>query len=176
MPDSPSDSTAEGTVPCSWVADCAEAVADGAQLRLEIYARSPEPEFGTRAYRERVMARVRELVGEGTVADYQFLVWGDRLRIGGTDREAEKLAEFRTWAREHGTSLPFRIRKCSSSIIDEEYAVLVPPHVFLALYRGDDLVGVVPCSEGDRSTSVLDVLGLLCDRELRDDQRASAST
>lgn len=169
MQSSSNERTAETDRPASWAVDCRAALADGERATLRVYARSAEPAYGIRSYHGRVLDRVRELERRGVVADHEFDVWGDRLRIGedasAVERHAEALADLRIWARERGTTLPFQVRECRSTILDEEYVALVPPHVLVAVHCEGSLVGAAPCREGDRSTSVVDLLELLADRD-----------
>lgn len=172
-----SSEPAEGaTTPASWAAECTEAVADGEQLRLGIYVRSAEPEYGLHDYHGRVMDRVSELAADGTVERHEVHVWGDRLPIGDRASHAEDIAAFRAWAQDRGATLPFQVRECRSTIVDSAAAALVPPCVLVAVRCEGDLVGVVPSGEGERAISVMDFLTLLCEPDRRSDHRASAST
>lgn len=175
-----SERRAEGGATAPWTAECTSAVADGRQLHLEIYARALEPAYGTRAFHDRVNELVDTLEADGVIAGHEFDVWGDRLRIrrgsavdGG---HSETLADFRAWARERGVRLPFQVRECHSSILGEEYAVLVPPHVLVAVRASGELLGVAPCRVEDRSVSVTELLTLLCDPDRWADHPASVTS
>lgn len=176
MERSSSDAGSSGGATAPWTTDCAEAVARGEGLHLDVYVRSVEPKYGTREYRRRVMDGVSDLAAEGTVDGYDVHVWGDRLELGGGSAHGGDLEGFRRWAGEQGATLPFEVRECHSRIVDEEFSVLVPPCVLVAVSREDGLVGVVPCREPDRTTSVADLLALLAEPDGVDDRRASAST
>lgn len=161
----------------TWTAECTAAVAAGERLHFDVYRRSAEAAYGTRGFHDRVMERVHELERRGILADYDRHVWGDRLRIGsdatGIDAHATALADLRIWARERGATLPFEVRECTSTVLEQDYVVLVPPHLLLAVRADDRLVGVAPCRHGSESTSVMGLLALLCDRERGEEHRTS---
>lgn len=179
MEHSPDGPTGVSTENAQWLRAFREATARDEPLRLELYTRSAVPAFGTRSYREEVRERVAHLVEDGPVAEYSLEVWSEEVTTDPSRRPEERdeatIAEFRAWAERRGLELPFEKRRRTSSLIDEEYTVLIPPHVLAALYREDDLVAVAPYRDGERATSVMDLLTHLQERTSPGNDRASAT-
>lgn len=162
------------------MARCRDAAAEDEPLRVEVYTRSAVPEYGVREYYDRVTAKIDEFVQRGTLTDCRIETWGKQLRVEdgfdeGAGGRAETVSELRSWARAAGVRLPFQVRQCRSSIINDSYAVLVPPHVLVAVYGEDGLYGIAPCSDGERSVSVLEFLDRLDGNVEHDETMAPAS-
>ena len=176
MPDTGSSTTTPGSQP--WLQRCEEATRQGTDVTLTMHTRSTAPTYGTRTYLTTVRERVAALRDQGRIADVTVDVWGRHLEADGGrlgDDHEQSLAAYRRWGEEHGASLPFEERRCESMFVEDSYTVLVPPHVLVSLRDGGEILGVAPCSHGEGSTSVMDLLTVLGGAGRDDDSRASAS-
>jgi len=163
-----------------WTQTCCDAAAEGRTLHVRIHTRSVVPAFGTRDYHDEVRERVRRLADVGTIDDVSVEAWGNQ--VGTTHSEhvdaktAATVETYQAWADRHDVALPFEERHCNSTLIDDTYTVLVPPHLLLAVADGDGtVIGVAPTVDGSASISVMDLLTRLADRTDQEDHRASAS-
>lgn len=185
MDDYSEDSTGTPHDHTAWTRACQRAVAGGDALELTLYTRSAVPAYGTRAYHDEVRARLAGLATDGSVADWHREVLGERLdpEVGsGTEggpgdavRAETDVADLLAWADRRGLALPFQERRRRSMLVEESHAVLVPPHVLLAVRSADDVLGVAPCRDGAETTTVMDLLTLLEDPEPRGEDRPTAT-
>ncbi|AFK21049.1 hypothetical protein E6P09_17970 (plasmid) [Haloferax mediterranei ATCC 33500] len=130
-----------------------------------------DAEVGVERMKEAAVEKLTELADAGYIDDYDVRVWGRELRSNGpianTEYGSELLEyihEFREWAAENDVSLQatFDERTIVSSIADEHYDVVSLPTLCLAVYDDDEeLMGVYPCHNGDRSCSVVEYLETL---------------
>lgn len=129
--------------------------------RAELYLRGDT--YGTFDAQQAVLNRVRALeagdvIDEATVADE----W-QRIRTLGEDRRSGALAtyrEFAEWAERNGYSLSpaFERRTRAYVGLDRVDDVVVFPVVSLAVYEGQRLRAVFPCSDGEETYAVRDCL------------------
>lgn len=135
-----------------------------AEVRVEVWTRdpSPPPDDPRRA----VLARLRDLEAAGRVADVSVRVWSkyvatpDDAPDGNDPPVRERIAEFRRWAERNGHSLEpaFRRFERSTVVSDDAVELLRLPLQCLAVYEGDRLVGVFPCSTESGTETVTDCL------------------
>jgi len=119
--------------------------------------------------RETVLERIREFETRGTVDDVSVRVWGTFVAAPDGDPDEfeslahKRVAEFQRWAERNGHSLePAFERFERSSMVSEEGSDVVRlPMQCLAVYEGDRLVGVFPCSTSDGTNTVEDCLDRL---------------
>ncbi|MFC4357864.1 HTH domain-containing protein [Halobium salinum] len=129
-----------------------------------------DPEPGAERPRQRVVERLSALEREGALDEYDVVVWGREIRLGGPLEGTpyyrsvlDRVEEFETWAARTGTSLDplFQRRTVESVMTDEEYEVLTLPVACLAVYRDDELHRLYPCGSGDGACSVTECLDRL---------------
>jgi len=136
----------------------------GTELRVEVWMRDAAPPADDP--RTAVLDRLRELGSRGVVEDLSVRVWGEHVAApdgepDGTDPPArERIAAFQRWAERNGHSLePAFYRVERSSLVSEEGTDAIRlPLQCLAVYEGDRLVGVFPCSTADGTNTVGDCL------------------
>ncbi|MBV0923095.1 hypothetical protein KTS45_02685 [Halomicroarcula limicola] len=121
-------------------------------LRVEVFVHSLAP-VGCKEKQDTLVERLRALVADGELADIDLHVWGDSVATGGPlaevgagERISAAIGEFYELAAKTDVSISpfFRISKVTSSVTDESFRRIVPPHCCIALYAEDELVGVFP--------------------------------
>jgi len=163
-----------------WTRACRAAAAEGRPLHVSVHTRSVAPEFGTREYHDAVLDRLRQLEDCGCVTDVSFDAWGKQVGTRQTRHVDESTAStvetYRAWADRQDVTLPFEERHCNSTLIDDSYTVLVPPHLLVCVKDGDgEVLGVAPTMDDEGPTSVMDLLTHLEEQSRPEDPRASAS-
>lgn len=118
--------------------------------RVELYLRGDT--YGTYERQKAVLDRVKGLETEGVVADANVDTSWQRIRtpeLDSRDPAIETYEEFGEWAAENGYSLEpaFERRQRSYLGTDTVHDVVVFPVTCLAVYEGNDLVAVFPCSD-----------------------------
>lgn len=104
--------------------------------------------------------RLGRLRGEGVIADFEIETWPNKVVL---DEENQRIADLvdrlESWADEQGMSLrpPFETRTVSP-LVGRSREVLTLPVMLLQVHDGDGLVGVYPCSDGDRTWTVTEYL------------------
>lgn len=146
---------------------------DAAAGRIVELCLRGRPEFGVEARKEAAIEALETLADRGVIDSFEVTVWPDEIRPTGPLASTEyhrsvmaRVREFEHWLRQHGASIEdtFERRTVSSSIVDEEYGVIVLPCMCLALYEDGDLAAVYPRREGDRALTLAD-----CFRRLESD-------
>lgn len=130
-------------------------------LRAELYLRGDT--YGTFDAQQQVLNRVKRLEANGMFSE--SIVAGEWQRIRTRAEDARDAAltvhgEFEDWAERNGFSLePAFERRTQSYVglnrVDE---VVVFPVIALAIYEGDRIAGVFPCTDEDRAYTVGDAL------------------
>lgn len=114
--------------------------------------------------RARVLDRLRELETDGVVDDVSVRVWG-RYVAAPTDEPADeaqfvqsRIAEFEAWGDREGHSLEPAFQRCerTTMVSAERREVIRLPLQCLAVYAGDRLHGVFPCSTAIGTETVRD--------------------
>lgn len=163
-----------------WTDDCRRAIEEDGAVHLTVHTRSAAPEFGTRDYHDAVIEGVGKLEEGGQVDRVEFDVWGKHVGTSPASRGDEwtesTVESYRAWADRRGVKLPFEHRECNSTLIDDAYSVLVPPHVLVAVRNVDgEVLGVAPSLQDSDHVSVMDLLTLLDETGPADEARAEAS-
>jgi len=100
----------------------------------------------------------------GVLAEFAVELWPDEVAVEGPGETAilETVDRFEAWATDNGFTLrpPFETRT-ASSLVGESEEVLVTPMLLAAVYEGDDLAGVYPCTDGDDTWTVEQFLDAL---------------
>lgn len=129
-----------------------------AGVTLELYVTAPVA--GTRVA---TIDRLTALSAEGAVEDYEVTVVRDEVILSDGGRDAgddddliAALAVIASWTRGEVRSALAEER--TSTRTGRAVRTLVLPERTLAVYEGDRLVGVFPCTDGDRAWTVNDFL------------------
>lgn len=104
--------------------------------------------------------RLGRLRGEGVIGDFSIETWPNKIVLDDEDRRLADLVDrLESWADEQDLSLrpPFETRTVSP-LVGQSREVLTLPAMMLLVRDGDGLVGVYPCSDGDRTWTVTDCL------------------
>jgi len=130
-------------------------------LRAELYLRGDT--YGTFDAQQQVLNRVKRLEANGVFSESMVAGEWQRIRTMAEDKRSEAIQtyeEFQDWADRNGHSLTpaFERRTRSYVGMDRVDDVVVFPVVSLAIYDGDDLEGVFPCSDEERTYTVGDAL------------------
>ena len=142
-----------------------------APVTVELYVRSLAAD-AAQAPQEAAIERLSRLERDGVVDEYAVHVWGRRVSpdtaAAGTSAGRfvlDRIERFRDWARRNGATLRsfFDTHEVDSSITGESYTAITVPSLTLAEYRGDDLVRVTPCGDGETVHTVTDHLDALED-------------
>jgi len=144
-------------------------------VRVVVWMRDAPPPDGPRS---RVLDRLRELETDGAVDDVSVRVWGRYVDPPSDAPASEagpiqtRIAEFRAWADREGHSLEPAFGRCerSTMVSAERREVIRLPLQCLAVYAGDRLVGVFPCSTGSGTETVADCIRRLGTEAIVDDE------
>lgn len=116
--------------------------------------------------RTTVIDRLGELRTRGVLANFRVETWPEEVVVGEADGHEvlDRFEAFEAWADEHGLSVrpPFETRT-ASLLVGSSREVLVTPMVVAAVHEDGDLVGVYPCTDGDRTWTVEAFLDVLSD-------------
>ncbi|WP_380678424.1 HTH domain-containing protein [Salinigranum sp. GCM10025319] len=112
--------------------------------------------------RTTVIDRLGRLRATGAIEEFDIRTWPDEVALSeATDGDpvVETFERFERWAAAHDLSVrpAFDVRTVSS-LIGREREVLTLPMMCLAVREGDDLVGVFPCRDGERTWTIDDCL------------------
>lgn len=129
--------------------------------RAELYLRGDT--YGTFDAQQDVLNRVRALEAAGVLDEANVAGEWQRIRTLSEDTRSgavETYREFDDWATRNGHSLSpaFERRTRSYLGLDHVDDVVVFPVVSLAIYDGEELQAVFPCSDEDETYSVPDCL------------------
>jgi len=134
--------------------------------RAVVWLRDPLPPPGDS--RQSALSRLRELESEGTLSDVSVRVWGRFVEAsppddGGDRPIRDRIAEFYEWADRNDRSLDpaFRRYERSTLLSREGTDVIRLPLICVAIYRGDRLIRVFPCSTEEGTDTVPDCLSRL---------------
>ncbi len=131
------------------------------QRRTELYLRGDT--YGTYEAQQAVLQRVERLADGDALDAAEVADEWQRIRTTNEDRRdgaVETYEEFAGWAERNGYSLgpAFEQRTRSYVGLDQVDDVVVFPVVSLAVYEDDQLRGVFPCSDDERTYRVQDCL------------------
>lgn len=117
--------------------------------------------------REEVLDRLQELHDEGAVDAVRTWTWANEVAQSAPhDADAVDVFEqFQRWAdrREVSVQPPFRWTTRESTITGDREEVLVTPDLCLAVRDGSALVGVFPCTDGERHYGTEEALDALAE-------------
>lgn len=109
-----------------------------------------------------VVNRLSSLRASGRIAAFEVQTWPDELVLSEaamTDPIIETFERFEAWADERGLSVrPAFDVHTVSSLIGGDREILTLPMMSLEVTVEDELVGVFPCTDGDRTWTVEDCL------------------
>ncbi|WIV66914.1 HTH domain-containing protein [Natrialbaceae archaeon AArc-T1-2] len=113
---------------------------------------------------------LNECENEGTIDTVLLRSWPKEVTISSESPYPEVLDavdRFERWADRQGVSIypPFRERT-RSTLTEGTKDVLVTPMLCLAVYRGDELYGVFPHSDGEETYTATDTIATLRTGEL----------
>lgn len=137
-------------------------VGNGDSLTVKLFVRgsSPVPLRGSD-----VIDTLEKLSDRGLIGAVDVHSWPASVSLvaKGGSTVAETFRTFRAWADEHETTIcpPFVIRDIRSTITGDGDTVLITPVLCLAVYAGEELLGVYPCCHGDSVMTVDDCLDQL---------------
>lgn len=130
--------------------------ADGEGTRMVLWTRRP-----VCGPRTEVIDRLSRLTREDAITEFTVETWPDEVVLSEhTDhtRVVEQYGAFKEWAGDNDVSLtPAFERRTVSPLVGKRREVLTIPMLCLAVYR-DDLCGVYPCNDGERTWRVTDYL------------------
>lgn len=127
---------------------------DDRTQRVELYVRSLAP-CGAKNDQDAIIERLLALQRQGIIDDVDLTVWGDAIcldgasaRVGVGAQVTERIRAFHRWCEDEKASLEpfFTWSGVDSSISGDSFERVVPPHRCLAIYEGDRLQEVYPCS------------------------------
>ena len=115
---------------------------------------------------DRIASRLRRLEDDGQIDEYALESWGCRQLRPAEAVEAPTAAvveAYRSWADDAGHTLEpaFCRREVSSMVSETSYTKLVVPFLTIAVYDGEELECVAPCSNGAAVFTVDDCLAAL---------------
>jgi len=131
------------------------------QRRAELYLRGDT--YGTYEAQQEVLRRVARLEADDVIAASSVAEECQRIRTMNEDRRDGALAtygEFAEWGQRNGFALEpaFERRTRSYVGLNRVDDVVVFPVVSLAVYEGERLQAVFPCSDEERNYRVQDCL------------------
>lgn len=139
---------------------------DTSTRRVELYLRSLAP-CGARNEQDAIVQRLLDLERRDVVDDVDLTVWGDAVCLDGTSagvgagrRITERIRAFHSWCEDRRASLDpfFTWSTVESSIADDTFRRVVPPHRLLAIYVDDQLEEVYPRRAEGETQSLTDGL------------------
>lgn len=155
----------ETIVPDPWWKRYRSALAACESRRFEVFFRSLAPSPGAHSQHKRIIDRLDDVASGDQIDGYDITVLGEQLCLCDTCRGTqmgeylhERLEELREWRGGGARPLSFNERMVQCSITDEEYTILEPPNVTLAVYGDEELQGVFPAQIEGRAVGVLDFL------------------
>lgn len=118
--------------------------------RIEAYVHASTPVEQP----ESTIRRLERVESGGGIDGFEVHVWEKEVSLSYGDEATTAFEEFERWAERNGKSIrpPFDVRDRGSYLTDSEDRVLVTPVVCLAVYEGDEITGVYPCSDDETRT------------------------
>lgn len=136
--------------------------------RAELFVRADLPTPAQKC-RQTIVSRLEGLVASGVIEEFSVTSWAKRVPLdAGADLgafERDRYNVFAAWARDAGVRLApfFETRECYSSTTGDRQTQLVMPAACVALYAGDELVGLAPHARETGTVSIADCLDQLAD-------------
>jgi hypothetical protein len=135
----------------SWWEQYREQLTAGTVTRVELFVRSCTPAPGTHDRRNRLFRSIERQVNDGPLDSYGITVLSDKFCLCANclelydDGLIETVERLMSWRSGGIRSIGFDEQEVRSSILDEQYTVIVPPELSLGVYVDDSLAGVFPC-------------------------------
>lgn len=136
-------------------------------VRVELFLRTQTPSDVVERLRE-LADRVRRLAADDTVSDVRVRTWTSVQpaleELSDTGQSVTQTVDaFRAWAEQHDCTLRpgFEQRETTSMVSRRSATKLQVPIAGLAVYEGETLQCVAPCSDGDRTYTVDDCVTAL---------------
>jgi len=106
--------------------------------------------------RTQVINRLVSLRATGALDSFGIETWPDEIPTDSDHSEyLDLIEEFEAWAADHGLSLrPPLETRTASMLVGGDAEVLVTPMLLVAVYKGQNLAGVFPCTDGDTTWTV----------------------
>lgn len=131
--------------------------------RIDLYVRAFAP---TRDEHAGIVARLDSLRAADLIGEYDVRTWPQKIRL--SERSiclgvVELYEQFSEWAETHEASIhpPFDRYETGFGLLDETDEALVLPVICLTVWEDEDLVGVYPCTVGERRYAIADCLDAL---------------
>jgi hypothetical protein len=114
-----------------------------------------------------VIERLERAEAGRRIDHFSVQVWGKKLSVSGPMAESKfhrsavkSIGEFESWADAHDRNVEIHCERESTTceFTDAEFHTLRPPAVCVAVYHGDQLSGVCPCTVDGEVRSVEDLL------------------
>jgi hypothetical protein len=139
------------------VTDAAADPATAAGVTMTLRTRTPV--CGSRTT---VIDRLGRLRATGAIEEFAVRTWPDEVVLSeetDADPVVATFERFERWAEGRGLSVrpAFDVRTVSS-LVGRERTLLTLPMMCLSVSVDDELVGVYPCSDGDRTWTIADCL------------------
>lgn len=136
----------------SWWGEYEEKLVAEGTHRVELFIKSHMPAPGAHGRRNRLLKELEAHSKEGAIDRYDLTVLDDKFCLCEPCRKLhhstgllERVEELMSWRSGGICSIGFTRQNVHSSVLEEEYTVIVPPETALGIYVGESLVGVFPC-------------------------------
>lgn len=134
----------------------------GTDLHAVVYVRARPAD---KRQHDQVLGALHECLDEGRISDLQVRVWPKSISLNhdGISRIVSEVERIEEWAEHSGVSLrpALETKEIHSSITGERDRILLLPSVCIVLQQAGEPIGVFPCSEGDRTVPVSEVVETL---------------
>lgn len=132
---------------------------DATPAAVSMVLRARTPVCGSRTT---VINRLGRLRATGVIDEFEVRTWPDEVVLSAETEAGEAVEtfeQFEAWADDRGLSVrPAFDVKTVSSIVGRTRELLTLPMMSLAVSVDGDLVGVFPCSDGERTWTIGDCL------------------
>ncbi len=138
----------------------ADSMSETSTLTIDLWTRRP-----VCGPRTTVINRLSSLRSAAALDDFTVTTWPDEIVVSERNQHSELLAtieRFEAWAADNGVSLrpPFETRT-AASLVGASKEVLRTPMLLASVHDGDDIVGVYPCTDGERTWTISEFLDTL---------------
>jgi len=125
---------------------------EGGSITLEFMIRSSSPVAGTPTEALDALSHLR---ARDRIDGFEVIRWPEKVVLGeGRTDVVERFESFERWAEECGLSVrPAFERRTVRPLLGGRRTELRTPVMCLAVYADDELGGVYPCSDGERTWS-----------------------
>lgn len=140
-----------------------------ADLRATVFVHSLAP-VPSKESQDRLVDRLDTLRERGVLGDVDLVVWGNSIctgspltRVGAGERILDAIGEFYDLAADSDIAIApfFRVSNVTTEYSEESFRRIVPPCRAVALYDGDELTAVFPCTVDGTAYTPRDLLAYL---------------